>query len=120
MSTERFLKIDNLMAACRQLIQEVRSGSQADFTSFGERFEQEFAELTEQSTLNNLKADELLLLRRRLRELDRIRRQLIEELAESRSVLVAKLTGISKGQQGLHAYKATAQGLQLGSKRGEG
>jgi hypothetical protein len=108
------------MAACRQLIQEVRSGSQADFTCFGERFEAEFTILTQQPGLDKLKPADLLLLRRRLRELERIRQQLIVELTESRSVLAAKLTGISKGQQGLDAYKATAQGLQIGSKRGEG
>jgi hypothetical protein len=120
LTEDRLKHLDNLTAACRLLLQEVRSGNPADFTRFSEQFDEVFAELNTELLPESLSELEQRDIRRKLRNLERIRKQLIGELADMRTGLVRRLTDVSKGKQGLSAYKSTLKGDQRGAHRGEG
>ncbi len=92
------------MTACRELLGEVRSGNLADFNGFADRFERDYGQLELLQT-DEMDSNSRTRFHRQLKDLDRIRVQLFNELADKRGDLVRRLTGIAKGQQGLDAYK---------------
>ncbi len=119
MTEPQLQQLNELMATCRTLLVQVRSGNLADFDSFGDKFDRDYGRLTLIPT-DTMNGESRKLFQRRLRELERIRIQLFKELADQRGELVRRLTGITKGQQGLDAYKSTVTGVQKGVHRAEG
>lgn len=112
--------LETLNVQCHQLLEEVRSGNQADFLRFTEQFDELYGALPDTFDVEALSNDELMRLRAALRELERTRQTLMRELAGHKSEVVDRLAGMQKGKQGLEAYRSTIQGPASKTKRGSG
>ena len=120
MSTAHIKSLKALGDECRRLLKEVRSGTPADFLRFSDEFDGILTNLPEPELFTDLSTAEQGDLKRVLRDVERIRKQLASELMEIRGDLVGKLTEMSKGQQGLNAYRKALAGSKSGTRRGSG
>ncbi len=119
MSSERTAQIEKISELCRVLLQEIRSGHLADFSRFGDQFDVLFTQLkhVEESTSEqNVDAQ----FRRALRDMERVRAQLFEELAQHRTEISSNLLNLAKGRHGIEKYRSTLTDPDRGTKRGEG
>ena len=118
MSNAQIQKLHMLGDECRRLLKEVSSGTPADFLRFSDEFDEILASLPEPKDLESLPPGEQQDIRRVLKDVERVRKQLTLELTNIRSDLVSKLTEMSKGQQGLDAYRKTLGIGKGGTRRG--
>ena len=119
MITDQLEKVQAITDACRDFLDDIRSGNLVDFDGFGERFDNDYGQL-EVVPVDALDEENLPQFRRQLRELERVRGQLVRELQGSQQDLAKRLTDMSKTQTGLGAYKSTLRGVQRGVRHAEG
>jgi hypothetical protein len=112
-------RLQEITSTCRRLLDEVRSGNLADFDGFSEQFDREYEALALVPS-ESLDEQSKIIFRRKLRELERVRGHLFDELKGTHVDLSKRLTDISKGQIGLDAYKSTLKGVQRGVRHAEG
>jgi len=119
LSTDRIAQIEKISELCRVLLQEIRSGHLADFSRFGDRFDQVFDDL---QTVKDEPVDAQyeVQYRRALRDLERTRTQLFDEIAQHRSEISTDLLNMSKGRRGIKEYRKSLADPERGTKRGEG
>ena len=58
--------------------------------------------------------------RRALRDLERVRLQLFEEIEQHRTTISGDLLHMAKGRKGLEEYRKSLEDPHRGTKRGEG
>ncbi len=117
--SERLDHVDQLILLCRTTLADLRAGNLPDLETFSVKFDETFAALEVIDARDGV-PDDSTSLRRRLRELDRIRTELAEELAVMHSEMGDKLTQMNTGKKGIDAYRSTLGEKQRGNRRGQG
>ena len=115
MSSDRIAQVEDIAELCRVLLHEIRSGHLADFSRFGQRFDALFNEM---KSLDTSPVEDALQIeyRRALRDLERVRLQLLERL-NSIGKRYPVTSSYGKGPWGLEEYRKSLEDPHRGTKR---
>ena len=111
--------INEILSLCRSALVDLRAGHAFDIEDFSQAFAEAFQSLQDQGPIPE-DDPELSSHRSKLKELDRLRKQLGELLTEGRGDLLEKLSRMTRGRRGLDGYRAALEGGQRGARRGQG
>ena len=118
MSEAHLACLDELQTLCTNALQTIKNGVAFDHPAFSEAFQVALDELT---NLGPVLPDTPYLIpcRRKLKELQRVRDQLDEQIRSERAHLGLKLKDTARGSRGLEAYSKASLGLVSRAKRGK-
>ena len=118
MSEAHLACLDELKDLCTRALQTLKSGAAFDHPAFSETFQLTLDKL---SDLGPVVPDTPFVIpcRRKLKELQRVRDQLDEQVRSERAQLGSKLKDTARGNRGLEAYSKATLGLVSRPKRGK-
>jgi hypothetical protein len=119
LSAAHLREVESLIHICRGACEEVQSGRLTDLEAFDARFDGVFERLCELGEVTGTPAEQSAV-RRRLKDLEKVRLQLANELNELRKQMADRLIGVSRGRKGLSAYRHTLGRSGRGALRGQG
>ena len=119
MSVTRSQSIDELLRLIREALVVLKQERAFDVDAFSDAFRAHFEQLASNPPLEEDDPD-LELYRSKLKELDRLRRQLSARLGEDRGEMLDKLGRMARGRRGLDGYRAALKGESRGPRRGQG
>jgi len=119
LSVSRIQSIDELLSLCREAIVALKEDRAFDVDSFGDAFGSACAQLESHNPISDGDPN-LETYRTKLKELDRLRKQLTSLLSSERGEMLSKLSKMSRGRRGLDGYRAALEGDKRGHPRGHG
>ena len=118
MSEAHLARLDDLHHICRNALTALRNGEAFDHALFAKDFQDALDRLTGLGPVGP-ETPYMIPCRRKLKDLQRIRDQLDEQVRSERSQLGSKLKDTARGNRGLKAYSKTTLGLASRNKRGK-
>jgi hypothetical protein len=119
LSAAHLREVESLIEICQNARDDAQSGHLTDLEQFDAQFDVSFERLCALGEIDG-PPDHTFMVRRRLRDLERIRVQLANELKDLRRQMAHRLSGVSRGRKGLTAYRSTVGGNVRGALRGQG
>ena len=119
MSAAHLQEVDQLIRLCRSACDEVQSGRLSDFDVFDAQFDGAFERLCALGEVDGTPTEQAVV-RRRLKDLEKVRRQLTNELHDLRKQMADRLIGVNRGRKGLNAYRRSVGRVGRGALRGQG
>jgi len=119
LSSPHLEQIDNLLSLVRETVALMRTGRAPALPEFDERFDVAFSALTALGPVDAESGD-IQTCRQRLRELERLRRQLSRDLSSIRKGVSGRLNKVAHGRRGLKGYLSSVNGVQKGARRARG
>ena len=119
MSAAHLREVESLLEICQTARDDARGGQLPNLDLFDEHFDIAFKRLCDLGEVVGT-AEHTSKVRRRLRDLERARLQLANELKDLQRQMAQRLTGVNRGRKGLTAYRSTVGGAVRGARRGQG